>query len=68
MKEQPGKGSYEILREILELKQILSKVIGTTYESPENRFSEEALDKAAKEFHKWSIERGDWVEDEKIGQ
>ena len=53
----------QIQQEIQDLKGILAKVIGTTYESPANRFSSEAIDKAAKDFNKWTIERGDWVKD-----
>jgi len=58
----------EILKEIQELKLILSKLIGSDKESPENRFSEEALDKAQKLYLKMSIERGDWVKDTNISQ
>jgi hypothetical protein len=58
----------EILKEIQELKFILSKLIGSDKENPENRFSEEALDKAQKLYLKMSIERGDWVKDSEISR
>jgi hypothetical protein len=58
----------EILKEIHELKLILSKLIGSDKESPENQFSEEALNKAQKLYLKMSIERGDWVKDTEISR
>jgi hypothetical protein len=51
----------EILKEIHELKLILSKLIGSDKESPENQLSEEALNKAQNLYLKMSIERGDWL-------
>ena len=68
IKDLSNNDAEQILAEIRELKQILSKVIGTTYESSENRFSVEALDKAAKDFHQWTIDRGDWVGEDDIGK
>ncbi len=50
-----------ILRELQELKAILSIVIGTADRVGEDRFSTEALNQAAKLYKKMSIERGDWV-------
>src|SRR5277367_6674788 len=58
----------EVLKELQEIKLLLAKIIGTSDQSVENRFSEEALDKAAKEFLKMSIERGEWVEDSDISK
>ena len=66
IKDLSNTDAAQILAEIRELKQILSKVIGSVYESPENRFSAEALDKAAKDFQKWTIDRGDWVGEDEI--
>jgi hypothetical protein len=56
----------EILAEIRELKALMAKIIGTADLAPENQFSVEALDKAALEFEKLSIQRGDWVIDDNI--
>src|SRR5580704_10576240 len=56
----------EILKEIQEIKTILAKLIGTADRSVENRFSEEALDNAARLFLKMSTERGDWVTDSEV--
>lgn len=56
----------EILNEITELKKLLAAVIGTSDLKPGEQFSKEALDKAAKEFQKLSIERGDWIPDSDI--
>jgi hypothetical protein len=58
--------SVEILKELEEIKLLLAKMIGSTDQTVENRFSEEVLDKAAKDFLKMSIERGEWVEDSEI--
>lgn len=56
----------EILQELKELKLVLAKLIGHPDPSVTEPFSQEALDKAAKEFQKLSIERGDWVEEYNI--
>jgi hypothetical protein len=57
-----------MLDEIREIKIILAKLIGTSELPPEHRFSEEALNKAAKDFRKMSIERGEWVTEDQIGR
>ena len=51
----------KILSEIKELKNLIAKLIGTSDLGPIEQFSKEALDKAAKEYQKLSIERGEWV-------
>jgi hypothetical protein len=53
----------KILSEFKELKIILSKLIGTGDLPFKEQFSKEAIDKAAKQFQKLSIERGEWVEE-----
>ena len=58
----------QILSEIKELKSLLAKVIGTSELPPEQQFSVEAIDKAAKEFQKLAIDRGEWVKDEDISK
>lgn len=55
-----------ILQEIQELKVLLAKLIGTADREVAERFSEAALDKAAKDFLKISIERGEWVKEEDL--
>jgi len=57
-----------LLREIQELKAILSIVIGTADRVGEDRFSTEALKQAAKLFLKMSIERGDWVDEDDLSK
>lgn len=47
----------EILSEIKQLKAAISKLIGTADLPAKEQFSTEALDKAAKQFQKLSIER-----------
>lgn len=56
----------KILQEIRELRIVLARVIGTEDLAIKNQFSIETLDKAASDFKKMSIERGDWVKDEDI--
>ncbi len=56
----------EILTEIKQLKSIVAKLIGSS-ESPEKeRFSIEAIEKAAKEFQIINIQRDEWIDSEKI--
>lgn len=56
----------ELLAEVKELKTLIAKLIGTSDLPTTEQFSKEALDKAAKQFQKLSIERGEWVEDSNI--
>lgn len=56
----------ELLSEIQGLKAVITRLIGTSDLPPEQQFSREALDKAAKQFQKIIIERGEWVEDRDI--
>jgi hypothetical protein len=58
----------QILREMQELKIIMAKLIGTSGQTVENHFSEEALNRAQKDFLKMSTERGEWVGDDDIGK
>lgn len=51
----------ELLSKIEELKNAITILIGTSDLPAPEKFSKEALDKAAKQFQKLSIERGDWV-------
>lgn len=53
----------EIVNELQAIKSILANLVGT-YNMPEGeRFSIDALNKAAERFQKLSIERGDWIEE-----
>ncbi len=56
----------EILAEILELKQLLSKIMGLENETTGKKYSEESIINAQKLYLKMSIERGDWVKDDDI--
>jgi hypothetical protein len=56
----------EILHEIKELKAAIAQLIGTSDLLPEEQFSRDALNKAAKQFQKLSTERGEWIGDEDI--
>jgi hypothetical protein len=53
----------ELLAEIRQLKAVISTLIGTSDLPAKERFSKEALARAAKEFKKLSIERGEWLTD-----
>lgn len=56
----------QILIELKEIRSLLSKLIGSDDSSNEAPFSIEAVNKAAKEFQKLSIERGEWIKDSDI--
>ncbi|MBL7694837.1 MAG: hypothetical protein JNK91_08320 [Ferruginibacter sp.] len=58
----------QILQELKDLNLALAKVVGTADLPSEKRFSIEALNKAAKEFQKFSVERGEWVSDSDISK
>ncbi|MDO9253907.1 MAG: hypothetical protein Q7U54_00240 [Bacteroidales bacterium] len=51
----------KILEELKQIKQILSKITGTEDLPAKERFSKEALDKAAKEYQDMVLKRGEWV-------
>ena len=51
----------KILIELKQIRKLLSEVVGTTDLPVTHKFSKEALSKAAKEFRKLSIERGQWI-------
>ena len=51
----------KILEELKQIKLILSKITGTEDLPTKERFSKEALDKAAKEYQDMVIKRGEWV-------
>lgn len=53
----------EILKEIKELKNAISQIIGSSDLPEEQKFSKDALDRAAKEYKQLGIERGEWVVD-----
>lgn len=53
----------QILKEIKEVRQLLSKMIGTTDLPAKQQFSTQALDKAAEEFKTLSIQHGEWISD-----
>lgn len=57
-----------LLTEIKELKAAIAILIGTADLPPEEQFSKQALDKAAKQFQKMSIERGEWIEESDISK
>jgi hypothetical protein len=56
----------QILSELKELRNVLSKIVGTSDIPNEAQFSTTALDKAASEFKKMQIARGEWVPENEI--
>lgn len=58
----------QILSELKEMKSILAKLIGTIDLPVDEQFSLEAINKAAKQFQKMKVERGEWVEEREIGK
>lgn len=53
----------QIIEELKQIRTALSKLVGTTDLPSEERFSESAIEQAAKAFKKLSIERGEWIAD-----
>jgi hypothetical protein len=56
----------DIKNELQQIKHLLSKLIGTEILSDEVKFSEDALNKAAKAFQDLSLARGEWVAEDDI--
>lgn len=56
----------KILKEIKDLKSIIAQVIGLSELPAKQKFSKEAITKAAKEFQKLTIERGEWLSESDI--
>lgn len=52
--------------EIKQIRKLLSELVGTTDLPVTQKFSKEAITKAAKEFRKLSIERGHWIPSDEI--
>lgn len=58
----------QILTELKELRYALSKIAGTSDLPTEAQFSVTALDKAASEFKKMQIARGEWIPENEISK
>ena len=58
----------KILKEIKALKSVIAQVIGSSELPVKQQFSKEAISKAAAEFQKLSIERGEWIEEHEISK
>jgi hypothetical protein len=56
----------KIFFELKQMRKILSELVGTTDMPVAQKFSKEAISKAAKEFRKLSIERGNWIPNDEI--
>lgn len=66
MTEQPTLD--KVMEELALIKSLLSKLTGTSELPQTERFSLEAVDKAAIDFQTMSISRGEWVEDNLINK
>ena len=58
----------KILEELKQIKFILSKIAGTEDLPTNEKFSIEALDKAAKEYQAMAIKRGEWISNNDIDE
>ncbi|MDP1812821.1 MAG: hypothetical protein Q8K92_00065 [Leadbetterella sp.] len=58
----------KILQELDEIKCLLAKLTGTADLNYTERFSIEALDKAAKEFQAMNIARKEWIDEHSVGK
>jgi hypothetical protein len=58
----------KVLEELKQIKLILSKITGTEGLPEKERFSDEALEKAAKEFQNLVIKRGEWISNNDIDE
>jgi len=56
------------MEELKQIKLILSKITGTEDLHEKERFSDEALEKAAKEFQNLVIKRGEWISNNDIDE
>jgi Ca2+-binding EF-hand superfamily protein len=58
----------KVLSELKQIRKLLSELVGTTELPVKQKFSKEAISKAAKEFRKLSIERGKWIPSDEISK
>ncbi|MES2329644.1 MAG: hypothetical protein V4539_08585 [Bacteroidota bacterium] len=58
----------QILNELTIIKLYLAKLTGSSALPPDEQFTNEVLDKAAKEFQVMCMERGEWVKDSDISK
>ncbi|MFC1734374.1 hypothetical protein ACFL6I_29060 [candidate division KSB1 bacterium] len=56
----------KILQQIKQIRVLLSELVGTSDMPASEKFSKEAISKAAKEYRKLAIERGQWLPDHDI--
>jgi len=51
----------KVLTEVRQIRRLLSEIIGTENKPVKEKFSKEAISKAAKEYRTISIKRGEWL-------
>ena len=60
------KGEDRVHKELKQIRKLLSDLIGTNDLPVKEKFSKEAISKAAKEFRKMQIARKEWIESYEI--
>ena len=58
----------KILSELMQLKKLFAVLLGTEEQTSKERFSRESITKAAKEFKKLQVARGEWVENYEVSK
>jgi hypothetical protein len=58
----------KVLSELKQIRKLLSELVGTSDLPTSQKFSKEAISKAAKEFRKLSIERGKWIPSDEVSK
>ena len=66
MKNSGLQNEDRVLYELKRIRDLLSSLIGTTDLPKKEKFSSDAISKAAKEFRNLQIERGEWIESSDI--
>jgi len=56
----------QVLEEVKQIRKLLAKLVGTSDLPVRKQFSIEAIQKAALEFKKLEIQRGEWIEEHNI--
>ena len=62
----PHSGDDKIFAELKQIRKLLSDLVGTSDLPAKEKFSREAISKAATKFKKMQIERGEWVENSDV--
>lgn len=58
----------KLLTELKEIKLVLARLVGSSKFPGDQQFSKDALNKAAKQFHKMNVQRGEWVQESDLSK